>query len=149
MRKFLLPVINLVNVILVSIAWGLSANSAVQNSKTLEGYGNFYEVVWIGSKANVPAIIAFFLFCFASLAMLIAFLPIKSRKFITCCVGVMFIATGVLFLISPFHPFYDRGMLNPELTGSLIAMAVLVFIAGAFSLLMSVIEFLGKKKEAK
>ena len=146
MRKFLLPVINLVNVILVSITWGLSANSAVQNSKTLDGYGNFYEVVWRGSNANVLAIVAFFLFCIASLGMLVAFLPLKARKFITCLVGVMFIATGVLFLISPMPPHYDRGMLNPELSGSLIAMAVLVFIAGAFSVIMSLVEFLGKKE---
>ena len=29
MRKFLLPIINLVNIILVSIAWGLSGKTAV------------------------------------------------------------------------------------------------------------------------
>ena len=147
MRKFLLPIINLVNVILVSIAWGLSANTSVIDAgHSDEACGNFYQVVWQGSRANVLGIIAFFLFCFASLAMLVAFLPVKVRKFVSCCAGVMFIATGVLFLLAPIPPHYARGIAEAELTGSLIAMAVLVFCAGAFSLVMSVIEFLSKKE---
>ena len=149
MRKFLLPVINLVNVILVSIAWGLSANTAVNDiGQTTADVpcGNFYQVVWQGSRANVLGLIGFFLFCIASLAMLIAFLPIKARKFITCCVGLMFVGAGVMFLLAPIPPHYAYKIVEPELTGSLIAMAVLVFIAGAFSLLMSVVEFLGKKE---
>ena len=147
MRKFLLPVINLVNVILVSIVWGLSANTSVIDAGHSDAAcGNFYQVVWQGSRANILGIVGFFLFCVAVLATLVAFLPIKARKFITCCTGAMYIAAGVMFLLAPLPPHYAHGFVEAELTGSLIAMAVLVFVAGAFSLLMSAIELFGKKE---
>jgi len=152
MRKFLLPVINLVNLILVSIAWGLSAakenDSAIIDAARKDiGCGNLYQVVWGGSSANIIAIIAFFAFIFGCVLILAAFLPIKARKFITCFAGVLLVSAGVLFILSP--KTYDYRILKPELTGRFIAIIVLILIAGAFSLLMSVIEFLGKKKEAK
>ena len=145
MRKFLLPVINVINLILVSIAWGLSGQSAVLDKKEV-GHGNIYEVIWMGTKPNVLAIVGFFLLCFASLALLVAFLPIKIRKFVTCFGGLSFIGAGVLFLISPFPPHYDRSIIEPKLSGALIAICVLLFVAGALTVLMSVSEFLGKKE---
>ena len=151
MRKFLLPIINLVNLILISITWGLSGKSAVLETINHQsiGRGNIYQVVWMGSHANVAGIIGFFLFCFACLAMLIAFLPMKSRKYITCAGGLMFIASGVLMLVSPFPPLYDCAINAPKLTGSLIAMAVLTLIAGAFTMLMSVLDFVEEQKQLK
>ena len=151
MRKFLLPIINLINLILISITWGLSGKSAILETVNHQstGRGNIYQVVWMGTHANVLGIIGFFLFCVACLAMLVAFLPIKSRKFVSCAGGLMFVGAGVLMLIAPFPPHYDCAINAPKLSGSLIAMAVLTLIAGAFMLLMSVIDFAseGKKNE--
>lgn len=147
MRKFLLPVLNLINVILVSITWGLSGKTAVIDAgRSDAACGNVYQVIWMGQKANVLAIVGFFLFCFACLLMLVAFLPIKARKFISCAGGLMFVGTGVIFLLACKPPFYDCGIIEAELTGALIAMSVLVLCAGAFSLLMSVLDFTAKKE---
>ena len=146
MRKFLLPIINLVNLILVSIAWGLSGKSAVLetvNHKSV-GCGNMYQIVWGGSNANIVGIIAFFLFCVACFATLVAFLPIKVRKFVACLAGLMYVGSGVLFLLSP--KFYDYNIQVPELTGAFIAFCVLILIAGAFSLVMAAIDMFAKKE---
>ena len=145
MRKFLLPIINLVNLILVSIAWGLSGKTAVIDAgRNDQACGNIYQVIWMGKNANIIAIVAFFLFCVACLLTLFAFLPVKVRKFTTCLGGLMYVGAGVLFLLSP--KFYDYGMIKPELTNALIAICVLILIAGALSLLMSVIDFFAKKE---
>ena len=149
MRKFLLPVINLINLILVSIAWGLSAakenDSAIIDAANKDvGCGNLYQVVWGGSHANILGIIAFFAFILGCVLMLAAFLPIKARKFIACLEGLSFVGAGVLFILSP--KTYDYAIVKPELTDRFIAIIVLILIAGAFSLLMSVIDFTGKKE---
>ena len=149
MRKFLLPVINLINLILVSIAWGLSAakenDSAIIDAGNKDiGCGNLYQVVWGGSHANILALIAFFAFILGCVLMLAAFLPIKARKFIACLEGLSFVGAGVLFILSP--KTYDYAIVKPELTDRFIAIIVLILIAGAFSLLMSVIDFTGKKE---
>ena len=149
MRKFLLPVINLINLILVSIAWGLSAakenDSAIIDAGNKDvGCGNLYQVVWGGSHANILAIIAFFAFILGCVLMLAAFLPIKARKFIACAEGLSFVGAGVLFILSP--KTYDYPIVKAELTGRFIAVIVLILIAGAFSLLMSAIDFTGKKE---
>lgn len=142
MRKFLLPVINLVNIILVSIAFGLGANTAVTGTDNYTARGNYYQLIWERSF-NPVAIFGFFLFIFAVALVLVNFLPLKVRKFVTLLTGAAFIATGVIFLRTPY---LSISMTNGEVTGSLIAMAVLVFVAGALSLLMSVIEFLPAKE---
>ena len=146
MRKFLLPIINLVNLILVSIAWGLSGKTAVletANHKSV-GCGNMYQIVWMGSKANIIGIIAFFLFCVACFATLVAFLPVKVRKFVACLAGLMYVGSGVLFLLSP--KTYDYSILAPELTGAFIAFCVLILVAGGLSLLMAAIDMFAKKE---
>ena len=146
MRKFLLPIINLVNIILVSIAWGLSGQSAVKDAvvKAHPVAGNMYQVVWMGSKANIIGIVAFFLFCVACFFTLVAFLPVKIRKFVVCLGGLMYVGAGVLFLLSP--KFYDYSIIKPELTGAFIAICVLILVAGAFSLLMAAIDMFAKKE---
>ena len=143
MRKFLNPIINLVNVILVTIAFILGNSLAIEADNMNQTY---YELVWTNAdKANIIGIVGFFVLIAAALLMLVNFLPMKARKFIAPLTGLMFIAAGVLFLKTPGAA--DQTFTNPELTGALIAMAVLVFIAGAFSLLMTVIDFTAKKAE--
>ena len=147
MRKFLLPIINLVNLILVSIAWGLSGKTAITDAGNKDALcGNMYQVIWEGKSANPIAIVAFFLFILGCALMLVAFLPVKWRKFVSCGEGVSFIAAGILFLLSP--KTYDYAIVKPELTGAFIAICVLILIAGAFAVAMSAFEFL-EKKESK
>ena len=144
MRKFLLPIINLVNLILISIAWGLSGKTAIIDAGNGDyACGNMYQVIWQGKEANPVAIVGFFLFIFGCAAMLAAFIPAKWRKFVSCGAGALFIASGVLFLCSP--KTYDYPIAKPELTSAFIAICVLILIAGAFSLAMSAVEFFGKK----
>ena len=143
MRKFLIPIINLVNVILVSITFGLGNNHALTSDHMNQ---NYYQLVWNASdKANIVGIVGFFLFVVAVAVMLFNFLPVKARKITTMVAGAMFIAAGVLFLKTPGSA--NINPINPELTGSLIAMAVLVIIAGALTLLMTVLDITAKKAE--
>ena len=147
MRKFLLPIINLVNLVLIVIVWVLSAQTSVIDAGLKDvACGNFYQVVWQGSRPNILGIVGFFLFIAAVVLTLVVFLPIKGRKFLNCLNGLMHVGAGVMFLLSPFPPYYAHGFAEAKLTGALIAMAVLVFIAGAFSIVMSLVEFLGKKE---
>ena len=144
MRKFLLPIINLVNLILVSIAWGLSGKTAVIDAGNGDlACGNMYQVIWQGAEANPIAIVAFFLFIFGCAAMLVAFIPAKWRKFVSACEGALFIAAGILFLLST--KTYHYSFVKPELTGAFIAICVLTLIAGAFACGMAALEFFEKK----
>lgn len=150
MRKFLLPIINLVNVILVSITFGLAKNpvgSIEYTSKLSTDLNNYYNVVWgYQETPNAIGIVGFFLFVVAAFLTLVAFLPVKARKFVTEAAGALYIGAGVLFLLTPSH--YCINILGSiELSGSLIAMAVLVFVAGALNLLMSVLEFTTKESK--
>ena len=106
--------------------------------------GTLYDLVWTGSKANVLAIVAFFLFILGCALTLLAFVPTKWRKFVSCGAGAAYIAAGILFLLSP--KTYDASIVKPELGSAFIAFCVLVLIAGAFSVCMSAVEFLGKKE---
>lgn len=148
MRKFLIPIINLVNIILVSITFGLGSKTAVLEKVSGEvAKGTYYQLVWnAADHANVLGIIGFFLFVFAVAFMLALFIPFRCRKYLSLIVGAMFIGAGVLFLLTPGA--CDVKIIKPELTGALIAMAVLVFVAGALTLGMAAIE-LSAKKEAK
>lgn len=147
MRKFLIPIINLVNIILVSISFGLANNTSVVDAGLHDApRGNYYQLVWNASdKANVLGIVGFFLFVVAAAVMLFNFLPFKVRKFTSILAGGMFIAAGVLFLKTPGGAAIHY--INMSLTGSLIAMAILVIIAGVLSLVMAALDFTSKKAE--
>ena len=146
MRKFLSPILNVINLILVAIAWGLSGQSAL-NDIGVEANapaGNLYQLVFFGTKTNILAIIGFCLFCVACFGMLVAFLPLKVRKFVACLNGLMFAGAGVLFLLAP--KFYDYGSGKFEMTGAFIAICVLILVAALFSLCMAALEFTAKKE---
>ena len=147
MRKFLSPILNVINLILVSIAWGLSGQSAVLDKAYNEaGRGNIYQVVFMGTKPNALGIVGFSLLCLACLALLVAFLPLKARKFVAFVEGLSFVGAGVLFLIGSVPPWYDCSIVEPKLSGALIAICVLLFVAGFFSLVMSALDFTAKKE---
>lgn len=150
MRKFLLPIINLVNIILVSVTFGLSVNQAAfdTHAGSSVSIGNYYQLVWgAADRANVVGIVGFFLFIAAVALMLVNFLPIKARKIITAVTGALFISAGILFLKTPAATNISKVVIDSlELSGSLIAMAVLVIIAGALSVGMSILEITEKKE---
>ena len=149
MRKFLIPIINLVNIILVSITFGLSVNPSAFDTHTGSSVsiGNYYQLVWnAADKVNVLGIVGFFLFIVAAAIMLFNFLPVKARKITSMVAGAMFISAGILFLKTPASTGISKVVIDSlELSGSLIAMSVLVIIAGAFSLLMTVLDLTAKK----
>lgn len=158
MKKFLLPIINIVNIVLVSITFGLGNNCAlvVKEASSKRNVMNWYGLVWnpVVEKGhdvyNVIGIVGFFLFVAAVAAVLFTLIPTKVRKWVNALSGAAFIASGVLFLLTP-KASKMAGVLPFETTNSLIAMAVLVFVAGALALTAALIEIipLFTKKEAK
>lgn len=153
MRKFVFSIISLVNMILAGIAFGLGSNTAMFISKAEENpSGNFYQLVFPGIAERVsPAnIICFVLLVLASFLALVALIPFKGRKFVNILGGGSFIAAGVLTLWVPTNYMLTTtapGKLHFFSSGSLIAMAVLLIVAGALALLGAIIEFIPKKEK--
>ena len=149
MRKFLLPIINLINVVLVSIVFGLGGEMSYTYAN--KNGQDWYNTVWFPiseGRVNVLGIVGFFLFVVAVAAILVAFFPAKFRKWLNIVIGLALIASGVLFLLTPNGGLRDFRV-EVELTDALIAMSVLVFVAGALSLGMAALELAPAKKEAK
>lgn len=155
MKKFLFPIVNLVNIVLISIVFGLGGNAfyEVEKAKVWETGQDWYNLVWqpiMGGRANAVGIVGFFLFVFAVAAIVVTFFPSAFRKWVNVGAGAALIAAGVLFLVSPQGGLRDASTAT-RLTDSGIAMGVLVFIAGAFALALGILEVLKvfDKKEAK
>lgn len=148
MRKFIIPVINLVGLVLSAVIFGLGANSAVYfGSQSSNGVGNWYQLVW--GLSNEPAYfgqVGFWLFIAAVVGLLLTMIPFKHRRFCLLFVGALFIGAGVMMLLAP-DSIYNG--VNADLyhkTDSLIAMAVLAFVAGGLEVIGSCVEFLPEKK---
>lgn len=142
MRKFLLPIISIVNLILAGIAFGLGGNTAAYSPVgTDRAIGNYYQLVW--NQPTVMSMLAFFFFVFAVFFTLVYFIPFKHRKFANVLVGGLFIAAGLLTLTVP--NIYAQSNFAYTRSGSLIAMTVLMCVAGGLSLLSSLIEFADKE----
>ena len=147
MKKFILPVINLISIVLSAVVFGLGANSAVYRGQTSDGQGNWYQLVWtIPQPLQVVAVMGFFLFVFAVFFTLVTMIPFKYRKVGLCLVGLMFVAAGVMFLMTPGAVYTGNNAGSYKLSDSLIAMAVLVFVAGGLELVGACIDFLPEKK---
>lgn len=146
MKKFILPVINLVALVLSAVVFGLGASTAVNlNLSNTTGVGNWYQLVWtISEQPSVVALLGFFFFVFAAFIALVTMIPFKARKFCVCLAGALFIASGVLFLMTPAAVYGTSSLYTKS--DSLIAMAVLVFVAGGLELIGTAIEFLPEKK---
>ena len=147
MKKFIVPVINLISMVLAGVIFGLGANTAVEHVgvSTNSPAGNWYQLVWqFSDKINYWGLVGFFLLCVASFLLLVTLLPFKARKFVVLVVGLMLIAAGVMFLFTPRGVYYT----NPSYvkTDSLIAMSILAFVAGGLEVLGSVVELLPEKK---
>ena len=146
MKKFILPVINLISIVLSAVIFGLGANSAVYRGQTSNGQGNWYQLVWtIPSPLSALAVIGFFVFVFAVFFTLVTMIPFKARKYCLGVVGLMFVATGVLFLLTPGSVYTGANAASYIKSASLIAMSVLAFVAGALELIGCAVEFLPEK----
>ena len=147
MKKFILPVINLISIVLSAVVFGLGANSAVYRGQTSHGEGNWYQLVWtVTDPLKVVAVLGFFLFVFAVFFALVTMIPFKYRKFGLVLVGLMFVAAGVLFLMTPSAVYTGNNAGSYKLSDSLIAMAVLVFVAGGLELAGACLDFLQENK---
>lgn len=146
MKKFILPVIGLIALILVGITFGLGANSAVYFVEETLGRGNWYQLVWTIKGVSVIGCVGFFLLCVGSFFGLIALVPFKFSKFLMALVGLMFIGAGVMFLLTPGSVYSGINANLYHKTSSYIAMIVLVFVAGGLDLLGACVGFLPEKK---
>lgn len=140
MRKILLPVISLVNIILVSIAWGLGAQTAATRVDS-SNFGNYYQLVF-ERGSNAFAVVSFICFIVASVLILFCLIPSKVRKFVLPACAAALIATGVFMLLTP-GGVKDVGALTT--TGSMVATAVLVLVAGGLACCQSALALTEKK----
>ena len=146
MKKFILPVINLISLVLSAVVFGLGANSAVYAITKSSGAGNWYQLVWTIAPGTLIPLLGFFLFVFAVFFALVTMIPFKFRKYCVALVGAMFIATGVMFLLTPAAVYTGVTSNLYHSTDSLIAMAVLAFVSGGLELVGACVEFLPEKK---
>ena len=145
MKKFILPAINLIALVLSAVVFGLGANSAVYLKTAANGAGNWYQLVWTVAPGTIIPLIGFFAFCVAAFVALVTMIPFKGRKFFVLLTALLFIGTGVMFLLTK-DAVYSAHKELYHMTDSFIAMAVLVFVAGGLELIGSVVEFLPEKK---
>ena len=142
MKKFILPVIVLIVLILVGVAFGLGSNSAVTLHEFKPG-GNWYQLVWTTKGVTALACVGFFLLCFGAFFSIPAAVPFISKYFLLLA-GALFVGAGVLMLMTP-GAVYSHG--EPlELTASYIAACVLVLVAGGLELVGACVGFLPEKK---
>ena len=154
MRKFVFSIISIVNMILVGIAFGLGANSAAYITGNEDKViGNFYQLVFKSPNGGNPSwinILCFALIVLAAALAVVALIPFKGRKFVNILGGGSFIAAGVLTLWVPTN-YMELSEAETKLSfaskGSLIAMSVLLLVAGALALIGAIVEFLPSKKE--
>ena len=146
MKKFILPAINLIALVLSAVVFGLGANSAVYLKTAANGAGNWYQLVWTVAPGTVIPLVGFFAFCVAVfLTLVFMFIPLRISRFGVLISGLLFAATGAMFLLSK-DAVYSAHKELYHMTDSFIAMAVLVFVAGGLELIGSVVEFLPEKK---
>ena len=154
MKKFILPVINLISMVLAGVIFGLGANTAVEFKPTGAGAGNWYQLVWeLSEKPNLFGLIGFFLLCVGAFALLVTLLPFKARKYVVLVVGLMLVGAGVMFFLSPRAVYGYEVVKNANCIGrnyvrtdSLIAMMILAFVAGGLEILGAVVVLLPEKK---
>ena len=139
MKRILSPLINLVSLILVGVAFGLGGLSAAHHAGNDSNMGTYYQLIWQNPKF-LP-VFGFFALCVGAFLLLVVFLPFV-RKFAAPLAGALLIVSGVFALLTPKA---IQSNVAVELQPGLIAMAVLLFIAGAFSLIVCALEFLSKE----
>lgn len=147
MKKFIVPIINLVSLILASVVFGLGSTTAVKFGPSEIASGNWYQLVWeIPQALKAVAVMGFFFFCVAVFLALVTMIPFKFRFVGVCLAGLLFVATGVMFLLTPAAVYSGSNAALYSKTDSYIAMIVLVFVAGGLELLATAVSLLPEKK---
>ena len=148
MRKIIVSVLNLVNLVLLGITFGLGTLTAGLDRQG-QSIGTYYQLVWPANAAYFQAlnVIGFFALCIAAGLTLFLVVPLSFRKFVSAGNAALLIFTGVVTLLVP--TIYNQGSALPVTNqGGLIGMGVLLFVAAAISAFGAVLEFLAEK-EAK
>jgi len=142
MRK-IIPFVNIFVLVLLAIVWPLGAAVALYVSSLIgEGVasdiGNFYQVVWgFGSNLSAAMVVGFMLLSVGSLLLIPAFIPMKLQKILLGVIALFFVASGIIFLLLPtLYQAANETALTIKLGGSVIAMSVLLIVAGVFEGLM-------------
>ena len=141
MRKILVPVLSLVCVVLVAVAFGISAQTVATRVDSTN-FGNYYQLVF-ERGFNAYAIVSFVCFVAAAALLVVCLIPTKIRKFVLPVDALAFIAAGVFTLLAPKAALEK---ITPN--GTLTATAVLLIVAGVLVCGLTCLAF-NKKKEAK
>lgn len=139
MRKILIPVISLVCVILVAIAFGISAQT-VATRVNGSNFGNYYQLVF-ERGSNVFALVSFICLVVGAALLVVCLIPTKFRKFVLPADAIALLASGIFVLLAP-----SKAAEKITATGTLTATAVLLIVAGALVCGLTVLAFLGKKE---
>lgn len=142
MRKFLSPIINIVSLILLGIAYGLAGITAAYDvSKT--SIGSYYQIVW---QNPVPlGIVGFFLMILGTVLVFGLFIP-KARKCLGFTNFVVLVVGGIFALMTPELVQKAGGSTLPVYNQpGLIGMATLLFVVAFFSLIISLVELADKE----
>lgn len=148
--KKIAPFVNILVLVLLAIVWPLGAAvalyvPALTGTGIASDIGNFYQVVW-GHGSNTPhiaAIVGFILLSVGSLVIIPAFIPHKLQRVLLVVIAVFFVAAGTIFLLLPIlYKSVNPYTLDVKLGGSVIAMSVLLIVAGV---LEGLVAFLPEK----
>lgn len=151
MRKFLFSIISVINMILLGIAYGLGSNTAMYLIKPDEHpVGNWYQLVFNACDKGyaVQNIVGFVLLVAATALVVLALIPFRCRKYVNILAGAALIVGGIFVLQSPANYLAMSGaevIPTYHLSGSLIAMATLMFVAAGLAIIGAFAEFATKK----
>lgn len=158
MKRVLALIISISVIILLGVAFGVAALPAAYvpsfdvYSKVV---GDYYSIIWVYSQQylqnnNILGLIVnqahFFLLCIGSFFALIALIPFRKVKILDIILGVVFIDVGVSTFFVPY--FFLRGSAQTDigLGGGLVAMAVLIIVAGVLEICKAVLLFTDKEE---
>lgn len=141
MRKILLPILSLVCVVLIAVAFGIAAQTAATRVDG-SNFGNYYQLVF-ERGSNVFALVSFICFVLATVCFVVCLVPSKIRKFALPVDAVLFIVAGVFMILTPSHA---KDVAALTVTGTMIATYVLVIITGAIVCGLSLLAFTGSKE---
>ncbi len=147
MRKFLSPIINLLSLILVGIAYGLAGITAAHNVNDTS-IGNYYQIVW--QNPNSFSVAGFFIIIIATVFVIALFIPklykITGAVTFTGTIAAGLLITGGVFALLTPAKLQEGHALPVTNQPGLIGLAVLLFVAAFLTLIIVCLEFLPEEK---
>ena len=98
MRKILVPVLSLVAVVLVAIAFGISAQTVATRVDD-SNFGNYYQLVF-ERGSNAFAVVSFVCLIVAAVLLLVCLIPTKFRKFVLPADAALFVVSGTVYRLA-------------------------------------------------